>query len=259
MADQSLLRILRDIPIGELRSYERIGSTNDEALAWAAEGAPDLSLVIAEEQTAGRGRGDRRWFSPKGSGLAFSLIIKPLPSERSSISLFSGLGALGVRDGLIKLGLIPEIKWPNDILLNRQKVCGILVESIWAGDEIESVIIGIGINIKPQSIPPTELLNFPATCLENVMEKGIDRLELLHGIISSLLDWRKKMTKEFFLQSWSNSLAFRGEEVEIQMQQGISRRGQIDDLEFDGSLVLRLKNGQKQTIHFGEVHLRPVV
>jgi BirA family transcriptional regulator, biotin operon repressor / biotin---[acetyl-CoA-carboxylase] ligase len=259
MTEQPLLKTLKDIPLGSLRTFERIGSTNDEALTWATEGAPDLSLVFAEEQTAGRGRGDRRWFSSKGSGLAFSLIIKPSPSERSSILLFSGLGALAVREGLIKLGLKPEIKWPNDILLNRQKVCGILVESIWAGDEIESVILGIGINIKPQSIPPSELLNFPATCLGNVMEKSIDRFGLLHDILTALLDWRKRMTNEIFLQSWSNSLAFRGEQVEIQMEHGATRTGQIEDLESDGSLILRLVNGQKQTIHFGEVHLRPVV
>ena len=130
------------LSLGEVRYFESIGSTNDEALAWAAKGAPDLSLVIADEQTAGRGRLNRTWFTPKGTALAMSLILRP--ASGTPLSRTVGLAALSIADSLLKRGLTPRIKWPNDVLLNGKKIAGILVETVWAGTEVESLVIGIG-------------------------------------------------------------------------------------------------------------------
>ena len=166
MDERSLRKSLSSMPLGGLRYFKQIGSTNDVALAWAAADAPDLALVYAEQQTAGRGRGSHRWFTPPGAALAFSLVLRPLPDEQSSLTLFSALGALAVCEVLEAQGLRPEIKWPNDVLLNRRKVCGILAESVWMGDKLDSLVLGIGMNIKPEAVPPADQLNFPATCLE---------------------------------------------------------------------------------------------
>ena len=264
MDEHTLRKTLSNIPLGGLRYFEQTSSTNDIALAWAAAGAADLALVYAEQQTAGRGRGSRRWFTPPGAALAFSLVMRPLPSEEQSIPLFSALGALAVSEALAIHGLQPEIKWPNDVLLNRRKVCGILVESVWLGEKVESIVLGIGLNIKPESVPPPEQLNFPATCLEAEQPspqhkiQTLERAVLLQQILQSLLDWRALVATGIFLQALEGRLAYRGEQVEIWADGQALRSGQVDGLEQDGSLRLLSPQGQVFTVQFGEVHLRPV-
>ncbi|MGA2502920.1 MAG: biotin--[acetyl-CoA-carboxylase] ligase [Anaerolineales bacterium] len=259
MDEQALRKILSDIPLGGLRTFEQVGSTNDTALAWAADGAPDLAMVYADEQKSGRGRGDRRWFTPPGAALAFSLINRPSTAEEQSIPLFSGLGAIAVCEALGLRGLHPEIKWPNDVLLDRRKVCGILAEAVWMGEKVDCIILGIGVNVNPGSVPSSEKLNFPATCVETVLGKSVDRLVLLRDILQALLYWRSLLTKDVFPAAWNKYLAFRGEQVEIHSQGVPARTGQVDGLERDGSLRLRSQDGQFFLMQFGEVQLRPVL
>jgi BirA family biotin operon repressor/biotin-[acetyl-CoA-carboxylase] ligase len=265
MDERVLRKTLSDLPLGELRYFAQTGSTNDVALAWAAEGAPDLALVYAEEQTAGRGRAGRKWFTPAGAALAFSLVIRPLPGERQSVSLFSGLGALAVSETLGSAGLHAEIKWPNDVLLTGCKVSGILAEAVWMGEQIDSIVLGIGMNITPEAVPPAELLNFPATCLEAELgafgedTPTLDRAILLREILQALLYWRGLITKDVFIHAWQDRLAFRGQAVEIWNAGGVSYSGRIEGLEPDGSLRLRGEQEQAITVQFGEVQLRPVV
>jgi len=265
MDGRTLRKALFNIPLGGLRYYEQTGSTNDIALAWAAAGAPDLALVIAEQQTAGRGRGNHSWFSAPGAALAFSLVIRPLPGEEQTIPLFSALGALAVCEVLAAQGLQPEIKWPNDILLNRKKVCGILAESVWTGEKVDSIVLGVGLNIKPEAVPPNDQLNFPATCLEaefpppQHVVAAFKRMLLLQQILQAVRYWRGLVATKVFLHTWERRLAFREEQVEIWTDGQAVRRGQVDGLELDGSLRLLSPQGQVFTVQFGEVHLRPVV
>ena len=127
MLPAPLQSILTGLPLGGLRYFDSIGSTNDEALAWARAGAPDYSLVVADTQTAGRGRLQRRWVTNPGAALAFSLVLWPAPQERQCLPRFSPLGAVAVRQALaVVFGLPAEIKWPNDVLLGRCKVAGVL-------------------------------------------------------------------------------------------------------------------------------------
>jgi len=261
MEEHSLRRALAKLPLGGLRYFEKTTSSNDIALAWAEEGAPDLALVYAGQQTAGRGRSGRRWFTPPVSALAFSLILRPIPGEQQFPARFSGLGALAVCDVLERHGLRPEIKWPNDVLLNRRKVCGILVENDWMGEKLETLVLGVGLNIKPAAVPPPDQLNFPATCLMAELpssRRRIQRAALLRQILKSLLDWRGRMVQEVFLRTWEARLAWRGEMVDVQLDGQASRTGKLDGLELDGSLRLISPQGQPFTMPFGEVHLRPV-
>src|SRR5690242_7641436 len=136
MNQNELKRTLSKLPLGDVKYFDSIGSTNNEALAWATGGAPDLSMVIADEQTAGRGRLDRKWFTPKGSALAFTLILHPTTEEKPHLSRIVGLAALAVAQSLRTRGLNAQIKWPNDVLIEGRKVCGILVESVWSGEDV---------------------------------------------------------------------------------------------------------------------------
>lgn len=259
MNQDEIRKSLADLPLGGWRFYEQIGSTNDAALAWAAQDAPDLSLVCADEQTKGRGRGTRPWLTPPAVALAFSLILRPRPDEVPALQLFSGLGALAVCEAVGKLGLKPEIKWPNDVLSNGRKFCGILVEAVWQDQQVESVVLGIGMNIAPGSVPQQEELNFPATCLETETGHPLDRISLLHGVLQTLLAWRAKLSSDIFIQIWEQQLAFLGQLVEIRAEAGEGRFGRIEGLEKDGSLRLLSPEESRFTVQYGEIHLRPVV
>ena len=259
MNEADIIQSLHDLPLGGLRFFDQTGSTNDVALAWAADGAPDLSLVCAEEQTAARGRGSHRWFSPSDSALSFSLIFHPLLKEKLFIQLFSGLGALGVCEALQSYGLDAQIKWPNDVLLRSAKVCGVLAEAIWMGDEIDTVVLGVGVNVTPPSVPLLDQLDYPATCIEAHTTTSVDRPKLLRDILVSLLLWRDQLTSSQFLIEWEKRLAFRGETVRVMQGNGYSVTGTLVGLEPDGSLRLFPEGGDPIIVTFGEAHLRLVV
>jgi BirA family biotin operon repressor/biotin-[acetyl-CoA-carboxylase] ligase len=255
----SIHAALSNLPMGGIRYYEKIGSTNDLANAWAGQNAANMSLVITDEQTSGRGRNGRIWYTPAGLSLAFSLILRPEKEENHSVGLFSCLGALAVVQAIKKLhkNLNPEIKWPNDVLVNKQKICGILTEVSWRGEHIESLIIGIGVNVLQGSVPPLEILNFPANCLESVSYSKINRIELLYEILLAISDLRKQMETVLFMDTLWEHLAFKGEMVHIVSENLQPRSGIITGLDPGGGLCLQDLNGNNFTAHYGEVHLKP--
>jgi BirA family biotin operon repressor/biotin-[acetyl-CoA-carboxylase] ligase len=257
MNQNELTKTLSGLSMGKIRYFDSIGSTNDEALAWAANDAPDLSLVLADEQTAGRGRLNRKWFTPKGTALAFSLILHPKKDEKPHLSRIVGLAALSVANAIGMLGLVTQIKWPNDVLLDRLKVAGILVESVWSGDEAESVIIGMGVNVSKDAIPSTDILSFPAISLEHALGEIPDRTKLLRNIISSLISLRPHMRTESFIAEWEKKLAYHNQVVHVETGDNIIT-GRVTGLESDGSLRLQDESGKSVTVHFGDVRLRPL-
>jgi BirA family biotin operon repressor/biotin-[acetyl-CoA-carboxylase] ligase len=272
---KSLRAALSDLPLSSIRYYDTIGSTNDEAAAWIEADARDLSLVVADEQTSGRGRLQRRWFTPPQSGLALSLILRqPQPVNWAAASLLlsrlSGLGALGVCTALkANCQLEAQIKWPNDVLLSGSKVAGILAEATWRGDFLEGVVLGVGVNVTPQAIPPASELNFPATSVETETGAPVDRLGLLYAILEQIIFWRLRLATPEFLQAWELHLAYKGEWVRV-LNAGLSQppaasagaetihEGQLLGLDASGGLRLGDRSGQAIVIHSGELHLRPL-
>jgi len=258
MNESQLDKYLSSIPLSGIRYYDTIGSTNDEAIAWASQGAPDLSLIVADKQTNGRGRMDRPWFTPPSSALAMSLILRPTNIERAHPARITGLLALSLAESLLKLGLVPQIKWPNDVLLTGRKVAGILVESIWTGSELDAIVLGMGVNVLNASVPPADQVSFPATSIETELGHTIERTQLLRDIIVRVLDWRPNLGTDVFLKSWEGSLAFRGQQVQVKRGRGNPISGELLGLEQDGSLRLRDEHNKSVIVQFGEVHLRPV-
>jgi len=252
-----LNNILSKLPLGEIRYFDSIGSTNDEALAWATAGARDLSIVVANEQTLGRGRYDRPWITPASTALAMSIVLRPTSEERSHLSRIVGLAALAVCDALQIRSLNPEIKWPNDILLNMMKVAGILIELVWSGDTIECIVVGIGINVTKGAVPSTDILRFPAISLEHVLGQPPERGSLLHDILANIVALRPHLATDSFMASWQGKLAYNGRQVQVETGSEQSVRGKVVGLESDGSLRLRDENGKYVTVRFGDVRLRP--
>lgn len=258
--DEALLRrALMNTPVRQIRTFDSIGSTNDEALSWVDEGAPDYALVIADKQTKGRGRFARKWITQPGTSLAFSLILALDEKEKASPSpLYAPLCGLAVWQALHgSLGLEPLIKWPNDILLDRKKCCGILVEAAWSGTQCKGVVLGIGINISEGSIPPVESPLFPATWLEAHTLNPVDRFDLLAEVINNIQYWRERLGTPEFFQTWRHNLAFRNEPVRIVENENSSIIGIEEGIDANGNLLLRGDDGEQRVIEVGDVHLRP--
>lgn len=256
--ESELNTALRGLPLGGIRYFDKTASSNDQALAWAASGAPDLALVVADEQTSGRGRMGRTWFTPPGAALAFSLVLRPTPAERQFAGRFSGLGALALAQALAGRGVDAEIKWPNDVLIGRRKVAGILVELVWMGDQIDSLVLGMGVNISPESLPPADTLNFKATCVQAEGLADVPRFELLRDLLRQLIELRAGLGEQEFMDRWQDRLAFRGESVQLWQGTAQPFTARLVGLEPDGSLRVLTLAGEQRAVHFGEVHLRPV-
>ncbi|HNR03168.1 MAG TPA: biotin--[acetyl-CoA-carboxylase] ligase [Anaerolineaceae bacterium] len=259
MNGQDLQDAFSGTSVSAWRYFDSTGSTNTEALRWAEEGAPDFSLVIADEQTSGRGRFERRWITLPGSSLAFSLILQPTSDELAKLPLFAPLCGIAVREAVNKaLGLCPQIKWPNDVLLDGLKFCGILVESSWQGSLPGAVIMGIGINVNRGSVPPPELQGFPATCLETAAGRPVNRYTLLREVLLAIAEWRVQLGTPAFMQRWQEHLAFRGQRVRIENSEKPLIVGKIEGINASGQLLLTDDSGVNLTVTVGDVHLRPM-
>jgi BirA family transcriptional regulator, biotin operon repressor / biotin---[acetyl-CoA-carboxylase] ligase len=256
---------LKGLPLVDLRYFDKIGSTNEEALAWAQAGALDMALVIANEQTAGRGRLGRSWFTPPDAALAISLVLRP-PGEgidraattQWNISRYTALGSLAVCLALKEVfSLRAMIKWPNDVLLEGRKVAGVLAEALWVGGTLEAVVLGIGVNVQPASVPAAGMVNYPATCVEAVLGRSVDRLELLRWILLHLVDLRGQLSRPGFIEIWQDHLAFLGEWVDVQfvLPSGdtSTRSGWIRGLDAEGRLRLQDQSGEISGLAFGEI------
>jgi BirA family biotin operon repressor/biotin-[acetyl-CoA-carboxylase] ligase len=258
MDEQALRSGLGGLPLPAIQYFDNLPSTNDLALTWADDGAPDFSLVAADSQSAGRGRLNRHWVTNAGAALAFSLVLRPSIQETDHLALFSPLAGLAVSLALEKLlDLRPVIKWPNDVLLSRKKVAGILAEATWAGQTASGVILGIGINVAPSSVPPAHELLFPAISVEQEVGQTVDRIPLLRSVLEELLAWRPGLGSPEFFQAWERRLAFRGEWVEVSQSGNAVLQGRVLRINRDGNLILLDASGKEISITAGDLHLRP--
>jgi BirA family biotin operon repressor/biotin-[acetyl-CoA-carboxylase] ligase len=251
--------ILSDLPLGGIRYFDSVGSTNELAARWAQAGAAHLSLIVADEQTSGRGRQGRRWFTARGSALAFSLILRQVPTENTAH--LTALGALAVCETLnsaLNPVLPAQIKWPNDVVATRRKLAGVLVEARWQGGQLSDAILGVGVNVSTDSLPPESELNFPATCVQEVVSAPVDRWELLKAILGVTLELLPQAGSADFLRAWEHRLAFRGEQVRVLQDGGEVISGRLIGLTPIGALRLRNEHGEEIHAGGGELQLRPV-
>jgi BirA family transcriptional regulator, biotin operon repressor / biotin---[acetyl-CoA-carboxylase] ligase len=234
-----------------LLAHETIGSTNDEAKRLAREGAAEGLIVSAERQTAGRGRRGRNWVSPPGN-LYFSLVSRP--DCRAAVAAQLGfIAALGVADALLELAptIEPRCKWPNDVLANGRKVCGILLETeMIAGDRPDFVILGIGVNLasSPDDTP------YPATSLAEEGLPGITPTEMLAVFVRRYSAWETSWRENGFSPiryAWLSRAMGLGEAIEVRLERD-TLAGRFLDLDEDGALMLGMTGGSRR-IAAGEV------
>jgi BirA family biotin operon repressor/biotin-[acetyl-CoA-carboxylase] ligase len=261
MPEEAWVQGLSSLPV-HLQYFETIGSSNDAALQWIEDGAREYSLIVADQQTAGRGRLQRKWFTTAGAALAFSLILHPSAEEREQLTLFSPLVAMALCDALsrypgLKFPGCCQIKWPNDVLIHGRKAAGVLLESSWIGTKLKGVVIGMGVNVRPEAVPAGIDLLFPATSVEEQANQHVDRIELLRNIIEHLIEFREILLTDAFIKKYNELLAFKGKEVKIQQQEH-THTGTILGVQPNGNLLLKNNEGQQISVSVGDVHLRPI-
>ena len=252
-------RIRAGLPIGglglPLHVMQTVGSTNDHAARLARRGAPHGTLVVADEQTEGRGRRGRRWLTPAGSGLALSLVLRPGEVSQISPGAWNTVGALAVAEALRGLGGEASVKWPNDVLIGGQKVSGVLAEAVWKGEALEYLILGVGVNVLPGSVPPRSELEFPATSVEAEIGRPVDRHELLARIVGELAAWASKTASDDWRRAVEERLAYRGRWVHVIDESG-DVRGRILGIASDGRLVLDTGEGEPRRVGAGAAAVR---
>jgi BirA family biotin operon repressor/biotin-[acetyl-CoA-carboxylase] ligase len=234
--------------------FESLGSTNTEAASWAMQGAPEGLCVVAREQTAGRGRLERPWASPKDAGLYFSIILRP-QLEQKTLPLITLMASLAVRDALKEAcELDTDIKWPNDVLANDRKICGILAEVVDTSIG-RSIITGIGINLSAGSFPSE--LESTATSVEHSTGVKPDLEVVLESLIKALclryLLLQSAEGAETILHDWCQASSFaEGKRVRID-NSGETVEGITRGLEFDGALRIETDLGEIKVVRAGDV------
>ena len=244
----------------QILRFDSIDSTNLEAMRQARAGAPEGLSVVAREQTAGRGRLDRSWHSQKDAGLYFSIVLRPA-LEMNRWPLLPLMAALAVSDALMKsCGLPTDIKWPNDILANERKLCGILVETVETVNG-SAAIVGIGINLTSEALPKD--LRSTATSIREITNGKPDAEEVLIELLKAIAERYDVLQSaggcEHTLREWcaNSSFAF-DRQVRVSLG-GDSFIGNTRGLERDGGLRVESADGQMKIVRAGDViALRPL-
>lgn len=240
--------------------YEETDTTNNRARELALEGAPEGTLVVAEKQTAGRGRRGKVWESPLGTGIWMSLVLRPqiAPTEASVLTLLCGLATAEAIEA--ETGLSAGIKWPNDILINGKKAVGILTEMDCEMSEVHFVIPGIGINVNTASFPP-EIAEI-ATSLYLECGKTVSRRRLVHKVLERLEEHYETFlrTGSFaaMLEDYRKHCITLGKEVHVLGREPFF--AEALDITPEGELLVRrADNGKEEVVFSGEVSIRGVI
>ena len=252
---------LKPFPDLSLRYYPQVDSTNTEGLRLleSNEAVGNL-LLLTDHQNAGRGRHHRTWISDPADSLTFSLVITDLRSLKpQSIPLLSLAAAIAVVDAILTTTTIkPKVKWPNDVLINRKKVSGILSEAAWESDHLKGVVIGFGINVGQNAIPPTSNLRYPASSIEQMTGIKPPHILLIEEVLRSFFHWLPALEEENFHKRYQNDLAFIGESVNIFNEVGNkSSSGICNGITTDGSLIIKTKEKKPIICSAGEITIRP--
>lgn len=237
------------------RFYERVSSTQDEAKAWVQQGAPHGGMVIAEEQTKGRGRWGRTWFSPPRKNLHLTLTMK-LPAEHPTLGTLSLLTGVAIVEALRQRFSVPAfVKWVNDVVADGRKLAGILIERVgsdWA-------LIGIGVNVNLAETELPDELRTTATSLQMVKGAPVDRREVLSALLVSLESWWERWAQGAIGSVWQALEGWdwlRDKSVTAHLPDGTTLHGFAVGITPDGGLRLRLDDGTERTLTAGDVTVR---
>ncbi len=235
--------------------HESVTSTMEIASSTAAAGAPEGAIVLAEEQTAGRGRMGRSWVSPARVNLYVTIVMRPTLEQLRYLAVIAPLAVCHAIEETA--GLLPRIKWPNDVVIGERKVCGILVQSELSGDEVQFAIAGIGINVNLDVSAHEEIAQI-ATSLRAELGREVDREEVLAAMLNHFESLYEALRRgEVVAMPWKHRLDTLGKHVRVSSATGLLEEGVAVDADSDGALILRRDDGSHVRVEAGEVTLRP--
>ncbi len=229
-------------------------STQDVARAEAEGGAPEGTAVLAEEQTAGRGRLGRAWASPAGANIYLTLVMRPPAVGRlRSLSMVAGLAAAEAVEETA--GLSPALKWPNDVLIGGRKLSGMLIETGVAGASVRYALVGIGLNVNfdVEKVPEIAAI---ATSLKRELGREVSRERVLAALLNRFEALYLEAGRGGGVQAaWRSRLETLGQQVRVTFGEQVEE-GLAEDVDGEGSLVLRRADGSRVTMTAGDVTLR---
>jgi BirA family biotin operon repressor/biotin-[acetyl-CoA-carboxylase] ligase len=236
-----------------IHHFASLGSTNDRLKEMVA--APEFTCVVADEQTAGRGRRARTWYSSPGDGLYLSILLLPRSDSSSKLPLTGLLAAVAVAETLIERGVAGvDIKWPNDVLVNERKISGVLAEAVSAGSESPRLILGVGVNLNHRSFPPELSETATSLAIETgervVVEEFRDRL--LEKIAQWYELWRRNESASI-IDRWSRLSTYARDQRIVVTIEDEKLVGVTNGLTETGALRLVVDGGGVRTILAGEV------
>ncbi len=254
ISEVSIYRGLRTETVGRNIIYlPTVSSTMDIAKRAVGDSAAEGTIVIADEQTAGRGRMGRKWLSPPGVSILLSIILKPDLAELSRLNM---VAALATAQSIERVtGIRPSIKWPNDIIIEGKKVSGMLIESDIRDEAVNSAILGIGVNVNlDPSIHPE--IKDTATSLREVLGEEVSRLELLTALLEEFEQlYRALRHGEPIHKEWQKRLETLGRRVRVKMGDS-QEEGYAESVDGEGHLFLRRPDESLIELVAGEVTLR---
>jgi BirA family biotin operon repressor/biotin-[acetyl-CoA-carboxylase] ligase len=237
----------------EIHQFQEVSSTNDIARTLAMGGAQEGEVVLADRQVKGRGRRGKSWISPEG-GIWFSIILKP---EREEAHTLTFLAAVSINRVLNNLGLTARIKWPNDILIEDRKLCGILTETTSEGNRLEYAIVGVGINANIDGDSFPEDLQGSVTSLRYELGRDVEKEKILESILGELeRDYNKLKSGGFqpILEEWKDNNCVLGAHVKVQGS-GEEYEGLALDVDDDGALIIKLGDGSRKRVISGTLRI----
>lgn len=233
---------------------DEIDSTNKYLIGKENNQNTHGTVVLAEKQTAGKGRKDRVWYSAPESNLTFSILINKDKFLLKNSNLINFAASLAVANAIENLyQLKTELKWPNDVLITGKKTCGILIEASSQANKIEKIVLGIGVNVNQNSFQGN--FNYPPTSIRLELGRNAEREKLLAEILNILEELFEKIKKNKaeVLNDWKSKCRMIGERISIKEDEK-EKFGLFYDIDDDGFLILETKEG-KEKIHFGDVTL----
>jgi BirA family biotin operon repressor/biotin-[acetyl-CoA-carboxylase] ligase len=258
-ADDLLARLPESRVVGrDIRVFQETASTNDSVDKLGRDGVAEGIVVFAEKQTRGRGRLGRAWVSPAGKGLWFSLLLRPpWPPQSATWITIAAANAL-VRAIRSQTRVRPQIKWPNDILADGKKICGVLTELAAEIDTIKYVVLGVGVDVNQEASDfPAELAPI-ATSLRLAQGEPVHRADLAAEILAQLeVEYQRLLRGEFSAaaEEWEGNCSTLGKLVSIQ-QGGRTLAGRAEALDAQGALLVRTQHGHLERVLGGDVATR---
>jgi BirA family biotin operon repressor/biotin-[acetyl-CoA-carboxylase] ligase len=255
----SLKALFSGLPhISVVEHHVTIGSTNDRARELARLGTPEIAVIVADEQLAGRGRQNRSWYTPAGTALAFSLLTRPAlaPQRAMRLTMLAGLAAVEGIEWATDLRL--DLKWPNDVVFQNEgrlwKVGGILTECAFQGEAIDYAVIGIGLNVNVDFSQQLELRQI-ATSLSQLAGREIDRWAVLKAVVAAWIDRSAWLDDDDRLrEAWAARLINLRKNIRVNLNDQIVE-GFAEGVDEDGALLLRTADGRVQRLLSGDVTL----